>query len=516
MASKKKPKRGRAVKRTDGAGTRYRVLGAVLAVVVVALAIAVAIGVRESRETREWTPAEEEALRALPTAGQPWTGDFDRMMDERLIRVLVPHSRTLYFYDHGRERGITADLMRDFERALNRKYRHKLASRPITVLLIPTPRAALIPGVARGLGDIAAGNLTVTDERLKKVDFVGLPDIPVTVSEIVITGREHDPLPSADALAGMTVHVRESSSYYASLRELNVRLRREGKKQIKIVTVPDALEDEDLMEMVEVGVLDAIVVDDWKARLWSRAMPGIQLHPDAVLRTGGQIGWAIRKDSPLLRAEIEAFLRQHAALEYRVMQYRRVIDRMHNPTAAADMKHLQAMRALFEKYGAQYGFDPLLLAAQGFQESRLNQRARSRAGAIGVMQVTPVTGRAMKVGDITRLEPNIHAGVKYLHKLANHYFDDTALDNTNRTLLSMAAYNAGPTRIARLRREAGERGLDGSVWFDNVELVVAQRIGRETTTYVRNIYKYYVAYTLTFQAKAEQEKARLKYETKNR
>ncbi len=482
-----------------------------LVLVGIALAILVTVRVREARETREMVAAEEAALRALPTAGRPWSGDFDRMKDERRIRVLVPYSRTLYFNDGGKERGITADLMRDFERELGRKYRRELANRPITVLLIPSPRAALIPGVARGYGDIAAGNLTATEERQKQVDFVGMPDIPVTVSEIVVTGRGHDPLPNAEALAGLTVHVRESSSYYSSLQALNARLRREGKKRITLITVPDALEDEDLMEMVEAGVFDAIVVDDWKAQLWSRAMPGLQQHPNAVLRSGGQIGWAIRKDSPLLRAEIETFLRTHAALEFRVMQYRRWIDRLRNPTSQAGLKHLQTMHALFEKYGTQYGFDPLLLAAQGFQESKLNQQARSRAGAIGIMQVTPATGRAMNVGDITQLEPNIHAGVKYLNKLAEHYFKDPAIDNTNRTLLSMAAYNAGPTRIAQLRRETANRGLDANVWFDNVEVVVAQRIGSETTTYVRNIYKYYVAYTLTLRARAEQEKARSKY-----
>ena len=516
MAKKKTQKSASARVQWTGKAARNSIIVAVLVVAAIAVVMVVANGQQPAHKSPEWNAAEEKALAALPTAGRPWTGDFDRMMDERLIRVLLPYSRTLFFYDHGRARGITADLMHDFERELNRKYRRKLADRPITVLLVPTPRAALIPGVARGLGDIAAGNLTETDERMKLVDFAGMPNVPVTVSEIVVTGADQKPLSSADALSGMTVHVRKSSSYYESLQQLNNRLRRDGKPQVKIVIVPDSLEDEDLMEMVEVGVFETIVVDDWKARLWSRAMPKIQLHPDAVLRKGGQIGWAIRKGSPQLRAEIQAFLGKDAALQYRVMQYRRMIDRMHNPTATKHMKHMQAMRSLFEKYGDQYGFDPLLIAAQGFQESKLNQRARSRAGAIGVMQVTPATGRAMKVGDISQLEPNIHAGVKYLHKLSNHYFKDPAIDNTNRTLFSMAAYNAGPTRIAQLRREATRRGLDANVWFDHVEIVVAERVGRETTTYVRNIYKYYVAYTLTTAAEATQNKALTEYETKEK
>ena len=97
------------------------------------------------------------------------------MVKRRIIRVLVPHSRTLYYNDKGRERGITAELVRDFEHYINRKYAKGLDKRPITVYIIPTTRDKLLPQLVAGGGDIAAG-LTAIEERLKIVDFVAPRD----------------------------------------------------------------------------------------------------------------------------------------------------------------------------------------------------------------------------------------------------------------------------------------------------------------------------------------------------
>ena len=151
---------------------------------------------------------------------------------------------------------------------------------------------------------------------------------------------------------------------------------------------------------------------------------------------------------------------------------------------------------LFRQYAGTYEFDWLLVAAQGYQESRLDQSVVSRVGAIGVMQLLPTTAADPNVGipDIDELEPNIHAGVKYLRFLRDRYFADDAVDALNQALFSFAAYNAGPARVARLRRQAGDLGFDPNVWFRNVENVAAKEIGRETVQYVSNIFKYYIAY----------------------
>ncbi len=162
------------------------------------------------------------------------------MVERRLIRFLVPYSRTLYFSDKGRERGITADTVRDFENYINKNYAKQLHNRPITVIMVATTRDELLSGVRDGLGDIAAGNLTVTQERVQLVDFVSPPDLR-KVSEVVISGSASLPVGSADELAGTTVHVRKASSYYESLIALNAHLRAQGKAPVKLILVPDAL-----------------------------------------------------------------------------------------------------------------------------------------------------------------------------------------------------------------------------------------------------------------------------------
>src|SRR5262245_30256309 len=195
-------------------------------------------------------------------------------------------------------------------------------------------------------------------------------------------------------------------------------------------------------------------------------------------------------------------------MEARVAQLNKRAKQISNNTGSAEWKRFEDMLALFRKYGEKYGFDPLMLAAQGYQESTLDQNAKSHVGAIGVMQIMPATGTELKVGDIKIIEPNIHGGAKYLDQLMTKYFPDAKFTDAERPLFAFAAYNAGPGNIARMRKEAEKRGLDPDRWFNNVELVVAEKIGMETTTYVRNIYKYYAAYRLTLEAQEAQRKAR--------
>ena len=181
---------------------------------------------------------------------------------------------------------------------------------------------------------------------------------------------------------------------------------------------------------------------------------------------------------------------------------------MKNATTQEEYAKLLRTIHFFQKYGAQYDFDWLMLAAQGYQESRLDQDVKSKVGAVGVMQVMPATGKEMKVGDVSQTEENIHAGTKYLRYVLERYFADAELDGLNRQLFAFASYNAGPAKIAKLRKEAEKRGLDPNQWFNQVELVAAEKIGQETVRYVANIYKYYIAYRLVVDAQAERERAK--------
>lgn len=450
------------------------------------------------------------STRGMDLSNKPWRGDFDAMLERRMIRVLVPFSRTLYFNDRGHERGLTADFVRDFDRFVNKTYADRLGKRPVTVIMIPTTRDRLLPGLTEGIGDIAAGNLTVTEERLKQVDFVTAHAFK-PVRELVLTGPKSPALSTLDDLSGKTVDVRRHSSYYESLSALNNRFRQAGKPPMKLVLLPDALEDEDAMEMLNVGLLKILVVDDWKARMWAQMLPRIKVHENIAVREGGKVGWAIRKQSPQLQAAIsnfyENYIRKQSVAEVRLKQYMQGIRQIHNNTESAELKRFRQTVAFFDKYGHQYDFDPLMLAAQGFQESQLNQEAKSRVGAVGIMQLMPGTGKELDVGDIKIAQSNIHAGAKYLDLLMTRYFQDAHFSEVDRPLFAFASYNAGPGNIAKMRKLAAERGLNPDVWFNNVEIVVAEKIGIETTTYVRNIYKYYASYRLLQEAQVHRTRA---------
>ena len=455
--------------------------------------------------------------RGLSLANKSWTGDFDRMLARRMIRVYAPYSRSLYFNDHGRERGLAVEMAREWERHLNKKYAKTLGKRPLTVYVVPATRDKLLPSLGEGLADVLIGNLTVTAARLEVADFVSGHVGTDALHEIVVTGPASPELHTLADLSGTTVHVRKSSSYYESLVALNDQFGREGRAPVQLVLVPEALEDEDMLDMLDVGILQLIVVDDWKAELWSPVLPRVKVRDDLVLRRDATLGWAIRKESPQLAAEITEFFQVSAKTgiaEQHVRNLARRVRQLRDPTGSAEWKRFANTLAIFERYGKRYDFDPLMLAAQGYQESRLDQEARSHVGAIGVMQVMPATGADMGVGDIRRIEPNIHAGVKYMDLLMSRFFPDANFSPGNRPLFAFASYNCGPGNVSKARRTAAKRGLDPDKWFNNVEVVIAEQIGIETTNYVRNIYKYYVAYRLTLEAQSATQKAREQLERK--
>jgi membrane-bound lytic murein transglycosylase MltF len=245
---------------------------------------------------------------------------------------------------------------------------------------------------------------------------------------------------------------------------------------------------------------------------WSQVLPKLKPYPQAVLRKDADIAWAIRKNSPLLKAELDEFLAKYpegsATRNMLFQKYLKSTKFVKNAASVEERKKFEHVVDTFRTYSGQYDMDYLLMAAQGYQESQLNQSAKSPVGAVGVMQVMPATGAEQKVGDIHELEPNIHAGVKYMRFMIDQYFAKEPMDQLNRGLFAFAAYNAGPGRIQSLRKEAAKRGLDPNKWFDNVEVVASEKIGRETVTYVANIYKYYVAYKLITEDLDERRKAR--------
>ena len=430
---------------------------------------------------------------------KPSTGDFDEIIKRRLVRVGVTFNRTLYFVDKGEPRGVAYEYGRLMEERINEKLGR--GNMKVFVFFVPMSRDKLLPALNDGLIDFAVGHLTITPERLKLVDFTD--PSRTNVNEIIVTNRQSPSIASVEDLSGRTVFVRKSSSYYQSLLALNKKLEANGKPAIRIDPAPENLDDDDLLEMVNAGLLPAIIVDDYLAKFWAKVFPDIVLHQHLAVRSGGSLGIAVRKNNPKLRAALNGFMGKYGlgSAFGNQIERRYLVDTRYVKNAASDAerKKFAVVVDLFRKYSDQYSQDFLLMAAQGYQESGLDQAARSHVGAIGIMQVMPATGKDMNVGDITKLEPNIHAGVKYMQRLSDTYFKDEPLDPLNRGLMTFASYNAGPGRIRQLRKEAQRRGLNPNVWFGNVEQIASERIGRETVTYVSNIYKYYVAYRLVLE-----------------
>jgi len=428
---------------------------------------------------------------------EPFKGDFDAIAERGYLRVLVPFSKTFYFIDGGVQRGTTVDLMAEFAKFAQK--RHGKAIGNAYIAFIPTPRDRLFPDLAEGRGDIALGNLTITDARRELADFSDPLFTPVL--EVPVTREDADDMTSPEALSGKTVHVRTSSSYYESLQALNERLKSGGRPPVNIIAADEALEDEDLLDLVLAGGIDMIIMDGHKADFWLGIREGFKTHPEAAVRTDGETAIALRKDTPKLRAELNAFVktvRKGTLLGNIILKkYLKETKYLEQLDDEARLQRFKDIADLFRKYGAEFSVDWLLVAAQSFQESKFDQSVRSRAGAVGLMQIKPSTAADKNVGIKGVAEDpdkNVHAGVKYLRFIADTYFADLKDDPANQTFFALAAYNAGPSRFDRLRRKAAEMGYDPDKWFGNVEWVVGADISREPVRYVGNIFKYYVVF----------------------
>jgi membrane-bound lytic murein transglycosylase MltF len=442
----------------------------------------------------------------IARAREPFFGDLPELRRRRLLRVLVSYSKTSFFYDRGVARGFEVEMLREYENFLNRGVSNYDRVR---VFFIPTPFDRLLERLEEGLGDMVAAGLTVTPERERRVDFTE-PYLP-KVRELVVAHRGADVPATLADLGGREVLARAGSSYVGHLRALSEELVVSGGKPIEVIEADPRLVTEDLLELVNAGVVDLTVADEHLAEAWAEVLPEVVIRDDLVIHSGGSIAWAARKNCPELVASLDAFVRQHkkGSLLGNILfkRYYAGSKWIQNPLAESERAKLEGKIVLFQKYAEQYGFDWLALAAQAYQESGLDQSTKSAAGAVGVMQLLPSTAadKSVAVPDIHLLENNVHAGAKYLAFLRDRYFSDPEIEPTARVDFAWAAYNAGPGRVRQLRRKAAERGFDPNKWFFHVEKIAAEEIGRETVDYVANINKYYVAYKLQYEAQQRRE-----------
>ena len=441
---------------------------------------------------------------------QAWTGDLPGMMERRVIRVVVPYGGYQFYYDRGEPKGAVHEMLRKFENYLNEQMGRQNIR--VYVAAIPVSRDKMFSALLAGNADLIAADLTETDRRNLLVDFTR--PLLTNIDEIVVTGPDAPPLDSLDDLAGRNIFVGPATSYHEHLVDLAAEFRERGLEAPNIVLADELLETHDILEMVNAGLIELTVADDYKAEFWSEVFPGLQLHRDLKVHQGGQTSWAYRKDSPELAAVLESFMRRFGKGTLvgndTYSRYLADAERVHCAPVGRGTEQLVELESAFRASAAEFDFDWLMLAAQAFQESRFHHGRNSPAGAVGVMQIKPSTAADRNVGieDISTIDNNVRAGTKYLRFLMDRYFDDSAMGELDQWFFGLAAYNAGPARVARLRRDAKSEGYDQNLWFDNVEIVAGRRIGRETTTYVGNIFKYFIGYHL-LNARESERKARL-------
>jgi membrane-bound lytic murein transglycosylase MltF len=441
---------------------------------------------------------QQQAAPQLPLPYEHWTGDLDGMVKRREIRALVAYSKTAFFYDRGRPEGITYEALRDFQTWLNEHF--KTGNLPIVVTFFPVGYEHLEEYLNNGTGDLIAVPVADTPEREQKVRFT----VPIVTGarEVVVTGSGSSPLTNLDDLSGKTVYVNPLTVYGASLDRLNNSLKAQGKKPVIVRPADANLGDEDLLEMVNAGLIPATVTIDMRARFWATVLPGLRVCSLCTLSAKENLAWAVRKDSPELQRSLNEFVESRkegtAFGNTLIRRYLRNTQWVKNATSDEEKRKFKTYVALFRKYGAEYNFDYLMLIALSYQESGLDQERTNPTGATGLMQVIPRDAAAspIHIEDVRLAEQNVHAGTKMLRYIEDTYFPNQNIDPLNKTLLTFASYNAGPSRIAELRRETQREGLNPNVWFGNVEMVVARNVGQQTVRYVSNIYKYYVCYKL--------------------
>jgi membrane-bound lytic murein transglycosylase MltF len=509
----------------DLAAAHWRIAAALALAILLSLGI-MACSPGTSPEQPQAPPAPKETAPAPPVASEdedlppllktPWKGDLDAIAQRRVVRVLLPFRRPEFFYMEGRPVGILQEAFQELETVLNKKYKTTSANR-IVVVLLPTPMDRMREKMTGGFGDIAAGSISITEENQAGADFT----IPLLtgLKILAVTGPGAPELAAVDALSGKEVWVMPRSRMKKDLEDLNARLKSQGKAPAIMREADPVLEPGDVMEMVNAGVYPIALMQSSQAEFWAKVFDKVKPRTDLAIAEDVQLGWAIQKGTPQLKAYLDDFIKTHGvgtAFGNTVMRrYLKEAKYVRNATEVSEMKKFQATLPYFKKYSTQYNLDYLMMAAQGYQESRLDQSAKSQVGAVGIMQVMPSTAATapVKIANIETEENNIHAGLRLMHFLIEDHFNEPGLNLQNRILFAMAAYNCGPGNVARCRTLATKMGYDPNIWFNNVEVAAAKVIGRETTQYVANIYKYYIAYRLaqgTNERRQEAEKKAIK------
>ncbi|SDS44583.1 MltF family protein [Pseudomonas oryzae] len=421
-----------------------------------------------------WSAAESvRDLAAIRASGQ--------------LRVLVNQSRHSSGMVRGEAIGVEYHRLRAFEQYLNRTARD---GREVRLRLIPLPKEQLLPALLRGEGDLVAPGelLPVRRGMAVRASAPIQHDVPL----VVVARQGNRRYQRLEQLAGRSLALPAGSAAREALQRLNAGL----KTPIVADWQDPTLAVEDVLEMVQAGILPMTAVELPIAERWAKVMPKLRIDRHLVLAQKDDLSWYVHRAAPSLRAGIDLFLREYRppADQDQVLQrvYRRLY-KVRQPLGPTERQRLERVRPTLMRHARAQSLDWLLLAALAFKESTLNPNARGAGGARGLLQVTPAAARSVGVGNAASLDGNVQAGAKYLAMIRRRYFASSQLNERERMAFVLAAYNMGPQRVQSLRAEARRRGLDPNRWFFQVERLAAERIGMGVVSYVSSVNKYHLA-----------------------
>ncbi len=447
--------------------------------------------------------AEEDVQSNIMLEEKQWVGDLDQLTEKGAIRILVPVSNPDFFVDGFRKYGNTPVLVKEFQEYLNKNI---TTDTYVRAIIIPANRSTIIDRLRAGYGDLVVANLTITEERLKKVDFA--TPMYTGIKEIIVASPESPVLYTLNDLSGKTVATRLFTSYHEHLLRLNKQFKAQGLAPVNIKIVADELEDDILLALVNEGIASYIVLDQRKMELWKTVYDKAIAYPDIAIDTGGEIAWVLRKNSPQLLYLVSNFSnsRRDASIDMEALRRSTEKEFIHLSNLKGDtIQKFIELYPIFVKAGADYSIPPLVLAALAFERSGFSEEKSKPNGGLGIMRIAPFIEREMG-GDITARDESdelvfhIALATKYLARLRDDNFKDLANDPKQQLFFVLAAYLNGPAKINEMRWITAKMGKNGNKWFNEVNVTVSRLIGRETVRSVRNIALYWVAYQMAIES----------------
>ena len=407
-----------------------------------------------------------------------------RVLDERGLAVLE--------LAKGQSIGVEYQRMRAFEQYLNRNARD---GRALKLVIIPRAKDQLLAALQRGEGDLVAPGELINTPRASQLS--ASVAIRRNVPMIIVARQGNRTYQNLEQLSGRSLALPAGSVAGEAVQAINQRLIESKRSPIVIEWVDPSLAIEDVLEMVQAGIFSVTAVEQPIAERWAKVMPKLRLDRHLKLGKDGAMRWYVRRDTPMLGASIDRFLKEYRDPADQDAAFQRVYRRLykvHYPLGRIERQRLENVRPVLQRFASEHGFDWLTLAALAFKESTLNPAARGAGGATGLMQVTPAAARSVGVSNIAVLDNNVQASAKYLGMIRRNYFNSPQLNERERMAFVLAGYNMGPQRVQGLRAEARRRGLNPNQWFFQVERVAMEQLGMGVVSYVNSVNKYYLAY----------------------